>query len=216
MSKLKLAGAIPLIPVACILLAASPATAQTIITTLAGDGAVAFSGDGGAAGSAALNLPWGVVIGPNGMIYIADMEISGSAESPRGGSFPPSRGTGVSGYSGDGGPATAAMFSDVTGLAMDASGNLYVTDKSNRRIRKVTATGIVSTVAGTGVQGFFGRRGSGDGGDVEHADVGDRRSGRQPVFRRQRQPTHSPALTPVARSRRSPETVSPAFSETGV
>jgi len=64
MSKLKLAGVIPLIPAVCILLAASPAKAQTIITTLAGDGAVSFSGDGGAASSAALNYPWGVVIAP--------------------------------------------------------------------------------------------------------------------------------------------------------
>jgi uncharacterized protein (TIGR03437 family) len=159
MSKLKLARVIPLIPAVCILLAASPARAQTIITTLAGDGAVSFSGDGGAAGSAALNLPWGVVMGPTGVIYIADMENFRVRRVTTGGIISTIAGTGVSGYSGDGGPATAAMFSDVTGLAMDAIGNLYVADKSNRRIRKVTATGIVSTVAGTGVQGF-----SGDGG----------------------------------------------------
>ncbi len=166
MSKLKLAGVIPLIPVVCILLAASPARSQTIITTLAGDGAVAFSGDGGNASSAALNYPWGVVIGPTGMIYIADMENFRIRRVTPGGIISTIAGTGVSGYSGDGGPATAAMFSDVTGLAMDSIGNLYVADRSNRRIRKVTATGIVSTVAGTGAQGF-----SGDGGAATAATL---------------------------------------------
>jgi len=111
------------------------------------------------------------------MIYIADMENFRIRRVTPAGIISTIAGTGVSGYSGDGGPATAAMFSDVTGLAMDAIGNLYVTDRSNKRIRKVTATGIVSTVAGTGAQGFSGTEGR-NLGDLEHADVADRRSER--------------------------------------
>ena len=166
MSKLIRAHIEAVILALCMLLTASLARAQTIITTVAGDGAVSFSGDGGAASNAALNYPWGVVIGPTGMIYIADMENYRIRRVAPGGIISTVAGNGVSGYSGDGGPATAAMFSDVTGLAMDASGNLYVGDRSNKRIRKITATGIVSTVAGTGVQGF-----SGDGGPATAATL---------------------------------------------
>ena len=72
------------------LLTASLARAQTIITTVAGDGAVSFSGDGGAASNAALNYPWGLVMGPTGMIYIADMENFRIRRVARGASFPPS------------------------------------------------------------------------------------------------------------------------------
>jgi uncharacterized protein (TIGR03437 family) len=160
------AAVIRLIPIACILLAASSARSQNIITTVAGDGATAYSGDGGLATNAALNLPWGVVFASTGMIYIADMENYRIRLVTPEGMISTIAGTGVSGYSGDGGLASAAMFSDVAGLAMDKSGNLYVADRSNVRIREVAANGIVTTVAGTGKQGF-----SGDGGLATEATL---------------------------------------------
>src|SRR5688572_13523742 len=69
-------------------------------------------------------------------------------------------GTGAPGFSGDGGPALSAQLSDPDGLALDASGNLFIADRGNNRIRKVTPAGIISTFAGAGGGGGF----SGDGG----------------------------------------------------
>jgi hypothetical protein len=71
-------------------------------------------------------------------------------------------GNGTAGFSGDGGPAVNAQLSDPIGLCLDAAGNLYIGDYGNQRIRKISkATGIITTIAGTGVSGF-----SGDGGPV--------------------------------------------------
>jgi sugar lactone lactonase YvrE len=75
-------------------------------------------------------------------------------------------GNGLFGSTGDGGPAANASFSDVTGLALDASGNLYVADAGNRKIRKISASGVVTTIAGTGVQGS-----AGDGGPAINATL---------------------------------------------
>ena len=72
----------------------------------------------------------------------------------------PYAGTGANGFSGDGGPATAAALDDPTGLAVNGAGELYIADSGNRRIRKVSAAGIISTVAGTGANGSAGDGGS--------------------------------------------------------
>lgn len=151
--------------VAAATLCSPPARAQTI-STVAGDGALAFAGDGGPATSAALNLPKGMAIDASGALYIAD---SGNFRVRRvsNGMITTVAGNGFDGFSGDGGPATSASFSDVSAVVVDPAGNLYIADPDNRRIRKVTPAGIVSTYAGIGVEGF-----SGDGGPATSAMIG--------------------------------------------
>jgi len=155
------------IPLVCVLLAAWPARSQNIISSVAGNGAATFSGDAGLATSAALNSPKGIAIGSNGAIYIAD---SGNGRirivNPLG-IISTIGGNGGAGASGDGGQATSASFSDVLGVAVDAAGNIYVADSSNRKVRKISAAGIVTTIAGIGVEAF-----SGDGGLAVSAALG--------------------------------------------
>src|SRR5436190_6863541 len=137
--------------------------ASGIITTFAGDGtcAPAAVGDGGLAVAASLCEPWGLAIAPNGDVIVADAfhkmirRISAAT-----GVISRVAGTGGFGYSGDGGAAVLAAIAIPTGVAVDAEGNVYFADSANQRIRKVTAaTGIITTVAGTGAIGF-----GGDGG----------------------------------------------------
>ncbi|HEY0797081.1 MAG TPA: Ig-like domain repeat protein [Acidisarcina sp.] len=127
-----------------------------IISTIAGTGAAAFSGDGGPATAAALKRPTAVALDASGNVYIADTnnqrirEISGTTMSTV-------AGNGAQAPSGDGGQALAAGLDSPYGIAVDASGNLYIGDTHNQRVRMVTAsTGIISTIAGTGVKAFTG------------------------------------------------------------
>jgi uncharacterized protein (TIGR03437 family) len=150
-----------------ITLIAGLAGAQGTIQTFAGNGSTGFAGDGGPATSAALNYPKGVALDTAGNLYIADIDNSRVRKVTAAGIISTVAGNGFFGYSGDGGPALAASISDVTGVAVDGSGNLYITDDSNRRIRKIGANGIISTIAGIGVQGF-----SGDGGPATSAMLG--------------------------------------------
>jgi uncharacterized protein (TIGR03437 family) len=141
------------------------AGAQSIIT-VAGDGAAAFSGDGGQAALAALNQPRGMALDQSGNIYFADVANSRVRMIAVNGTITTVAGTGVAGYSGDGGPATAAMLNQPQGVLIDAAGNLYIADTQNRRIRMINNVGNINTVAGTGVQGF-----SGDGGPALQAMI---------------------------------------------
>src|SRR5207247_3916186 len=75
-------------------------------------------------------------------------------------------GTGGGGFSGDGGPATSASLSSPDGVAVDTAGNLYIADRFNNRVRKVSTAGNITTVAGNGIQGF-----SGDGGPATSASL---------------------------------------------
>jgi uncharacterized protein (TIGR03437 family) len=147
------------------LLTAASAQSQTI-TTYAGNGAVSFSGDGGLASSAALNHPKGLAFDGSGNLYIADSDNYRVRQVSPTGVITTIAGTGNNVYSGDGGNPLFASFSDLSGVAVDFSGNIYIADSSNRRIRKI-ANGIVTTIAGIGVQGF-----SGDGGPATSAMLG--------------------------------------------
>ncbi|HYA17706.1 MAG TPA: NHL repeat-containing protein [Bryobacteraceae bacterium] len=119
-----------------------------------------YSGDGGAATSAQLNGPDGLVIDSLGNIYISDFNNAVVRMVSPSGTITTYAGTGTAGYFGDGGLATGAKLAGPLGLAVDSSRNLYIADGPNQAIRMVTPGGIISTVAG-GRGGF-----SGDGGSA--------------------------------------------------
>ena len=137
-----------------------------VITTVAGNGTLGYSGDGGAATSAELALPWGLAIDAIGDLYIADYGNMRVRMVTPGGIISTVAGNGTGGFSGDGGPATSAELLYPNGVAVDSSGNLYIADYQNQRIRKVTAAGIISTIAGDGTAGY-----SGDGGAATSAEL---------------------------------------------
>ena len=127
-----------------------------IITTIAGTGVRGYSGDGGPATEAQFNLPYGVVVDEAGNVYIGDLDNDRIRKVDSTGTITTIAGTGESGLSGDGGPATEAQLSDPTGVALDGVGNLYIADTENQRIRKVDSTGTITTIAGTGERGDGG------------------------------------------------------------
>ena len=130
-----------------------------IITTIAGNGSVGYSGDGGPATNAMFNDPYDVAMDNAGNLFIADVNNYRIRKVDTNGIIWTVAGNGTNGYSGDGGMATNAMLSSCLGITIDGDGNLFISDNPNSRIRKVDTNGIITTVAGTGVGGF-----SGDGG----------------------------------------------------
>lgn len=135
-----------------------------VITTLAGNGTPGSSGDGGPATAAEIDGPSALAVDGAGNIYVADLTSNNIRKINTAGIITTFAGTGSSGYSGDGGPATAATFSSPYGIVFDAAGNLYVADEYNHCIRKINTSGIISTIAGLGYPGF-----SGDGGPASDA-----------------------------------------------
>lgn len=130
-----------------------------IISTVAGTKDVfGFSGDGGLATACQLNRPYGVEVDAAGNIYIADQTNNRIRKvTAATGNITTIAGNGTAGYTGDGGAATAANLNLPSNIAVDASGNIYISDQNNFCIRKVTvATGIITTVAGTGAAGYNG------------------------------------------------------------
>jgi uncharacterized protein (TIGR03437 family) len=153
-------------PALLLMLGIWPLAGQTI-TTLAGNGTAGFSGDLQNATAASLNSPKGLAIGANGTVFIADENNWRiRAVSPQG-VISTVAGNGSNTFSGDGAQATTAGFSDVLSVVVDSSGNLYVADPSNRRIRKISSSGIVTTIAGIGTEGY-----TGDGGQATSAEIG--------------------------------------------
>jgi uncharacterized protein (TIGR03437 family) len=141
------------------------------ITTVAGNNQYGYSGDGGPATSAELYNPEGVAVDAVGNIYIADSfnnvirkvtVATGIITTVAG----ISQITGVGGFAGDGGLATHALLNYPEGIAVDSSGNLYIADSFNNRIRVVTVSGFINTIAGNG-SAFYG----GDGGPASAAQL---------------------------------------------
>lgn len=124
-----------------------------IITTVAGDGRHWYDGDGGPAVNAALDAPSGVAIGPDGTIYIADTENNRIRRVGTNGLITTIAGSMGGGYSGDDGPASEAHLNYPCGVAMGPDGSLYIADTLNSRIRRVSTSGIITTMAGGGFGG---------------------------------------------------------------
>lgn len=139
------------------------------ISTVAGNGTWGHSGDGGLATAAQLSYPFGVTEDSSDNLYIADSDnavirkVDASTHM-----ISTVAGNGVSGYSGDGGPAGRAQLDEPTALTMDQSGNLYVAEKGNLVVRKIDSKGNISTVAGDGTYGY-----TGDGGAAINAELGE-------------------------------------------
>ena len=135
-----------------------------LISTIAGNGIPAYTGDGALAASASLNSPAGIALDGAGNLYIADTvnnvirkitAATGIITTVVG--FKNAEGAGASGYGGDGGPATAAILNTPWGVTFDAFGNLFVADTFNHRIRRIDPlTDFITTIAGTGIAGYNG------------------------------------------------------------
>ncbi|MGA2267161.1 MAG: hypothetical protein ABSH44_01705 [Bryobacteraceae bacterium] len=134
------------------------------ITLVAGTGDPGFSGDGGPARLARLSSPSGLAFDIAGNLYIADRGNSLIRKVGPDGIIQSVAGSGVAGFSGDGGPATAARIAFPDGVAIDPLGIIYIADTVNHRIRKVTTDGLIQTIAGSGSYGA-----SGDGGPASQA-----------------------------------------------
>jgi uncharacterized protein (TIGR03437 family) len=137
-----------------------------LITTLAGTGVAGFSGDGGPATAAQLNLPYGLAADLAGNLYVADLGNDRVRRIGPDGVITTAAGNGNRGSSSDGGAATSAPLLTPRNVVVDAAGNLYFSEFDGHRVRKVTPAGIISTVAGTGVAGL-----SGDGGQAVAAQL---------------------------------------------
>ena len=137
-----------------------------VISTVAGTGAARYSGDGGPATEASLNAPDGVAVDAEDNLLIADSDNSLVRKVTPGGIISTAAGSGVWGDAGDLGPATAAQLMVPVGVTTDTAGNFYVAESWGNRIRKVTADGMIDTIAGNGSYGY-----SGDGGPATAAEL---------------------------------------------
>ncbi len=140
--------------------------AGAVIATVAGVGVAGFDGDGNQALNALLHTPTHVVPASDGSYYIADTGNHRIRRVAPDGRISTVVGTGVAGFSGDGGSATQAQLALPTGIALAPDGSLYIADTNNQRIRRVAPDGRISTVAGTGIHGY-----SGDGGPATQAEI---------------------------------------------
>jgi len=122
------------------LLAAAIASGQTI-STFAGNGTAGYSGDGGPATQAEINRVVGLAVDAAGNIYLADQNNNRVRKVGTAGVITTFAGTGVAGYSGDGGLATLAQLSGPLGVCVAPSGSIYVNDEGNGRVREISPLG---------------------------------------------------------------------------
>jgi sugar lactone lactonase YvrE len=143
---------------------------MAIITTAVGTGEKGFAGDGGPADKALLNGPFDVCFDAAGNLYFSDTFNNRVRRvDAASGTITTVAGTGEKGFSGDGGPATGAALDEPYGVVIDRAGNLYIADRLNRRVRRIDgATGIITTLAGTGEARY-----SGDGGQAGAAGLAE-------------------------------------------
>jgi RHS repeat-associated protein len=134
------------------------------ISTVAGNGIKGSAGDGGPATQAQLANPFGLAIGPDGSLYIAEFDGHRVRRVSPNGIITTVAGTGQYGFGGDGGPATQAQLRSPANLAAGPDGSIYIVDHFNYRIRRIDPDGIITTIAGNGLPGF-----SGDGGPATKA-----------------------------------------------
>jgi len=136
-----------------------------VITTVAGDGSFLFNGDGVLATAAGIG-PVGIAIDAAGNLFIADWDNERIRKVGTDGRITTVAGTGIPGFSGDGGAAVSAQISSPICVDVDSAGNLYICDYDNARLRKVTPNGVITTHAGNGSFAF-----SGDGGPAVSAGL---------------------------------------------
>lgn len=136
------------------------------ITTVAGVGQYGYNGEGIKATTTAMGFPRGLVVNPAGEFWYSDPGNNRVRMVNSSGIVNTVAGTGTAGYKGDGGAATSAEINQPSGLALDASGNLYFSDTSNNVVRMVNSSGNIHTIAGNGTAGF-----SGDGGAATSASL---------------------------------------------
>ena len=140
-------------------------TTSGVISTIAGNGGVGFSGDNVQATSATIGDPLGIDLDTSGNIYFTDGNQRVRKVSTSG-IITTVAGNGSAGYGGDGGQATLTMLHNPHGIHVDCEGNIYIADMDNRRVRKVSPTGEISTIAGDGLSGY-----SGDGFNATSARI---------------------------------------------
>lgn len=137
------------------------------ITTVAGNGRIEYSGDGGPGIDAGLNWPTALELDNDGNLLIADARNNVVRKLTKDGTISTIAGTGEEGYSGDGGPATEALLNQPYGLAVADDDTVYIADRANFVVRRVLPDGTIETLAGTGDEGA-----SGDGGPAIDASFG--------------------------------------------
>jgi sugar lactone lactonase YvrE len=137
-----------------------------MISTLAGTGTSGYNGDAMAATSAQLASPSGVAVDDLGNLYISDSDNHRIRRVDVNGLISTVAGTGTKGYNGDAIVATSAQIAYPFGLTLDGLGNLYFADRDNHRIRRVDSNGMISTVAGTGIDAYGGDRSDATGAQL--------------------------------------------------